>query len=164
MHVSEHDCLIATTEAAGYMVIDTACQRSCCGEAWCDSQVDVLAEFGLKPMMSTCHETFQFGAGKPKISTRQMTFPAAVGEECFLLGTNIVKASIPFLGSLTTLQELGCVLDFPNQKAHLTHLNRTAKLRLLQDTWPSALWSFPQSPTRVMFGKNLKIMAWMIRR
>ena len=37
VHVSEHDCLIATTEAAGYMVIDTACQRSCCGEAWCDS-------------------------------------------------------------------------------------------------------------------------------
>ena len=83
-------------------------------------------------MISTCHETFQFGAGKPKISTRQMTFPAAVGEECFLLGTNIVKASTPFLGSLTTLQKLGCVLDFPNQKAHLTHLNRTAKLRLLE--------------------------------
>ena len=42
------ECTQAVHEAVGFMILDTACQRSCCGTAWIRAHTEKLNELGLK--------------------------------------------------------------------------------------------------------------------
>ena len=41
VHRAPHSVLLATQDSAGYMIVDTACQRTCCGETWFESHLAV---------------------------------------------------------------------------------------------------------------------------
>lgn len=55
----------AVTETKNYMILDTACRRSCCGTQWIALQAEKLEAARLKIVKQASQEQFQFGAGAP---------------------------------------------------------------------------------------------------
>ena len=107
-----HVCLSASTsKTTGYMIIDTACQRSCCGENWMTLQANLLQDFRLQVYEEASQEKFQFGAGNPVISDKKIWVPSAIEYVCMVFGINVLPADIPFLGSLRLMKRLGAVID-----------------------------------------------------
>ncbi|CAK9045906.1 unnamed protein product [Durusdinium trenchii] len=52
-------------DLTGYMVLDSACQRTCAGKAWYRSHVDMLFKHHLKTKEIPSEDVFQFGKGEP---------------------------------------------------------------------------------------------------
>ena len=112
-----------TNESIGYMTIDTACQRSCCGARWHDAHVHTLQDdWFLSPTYRKQNEKFQFGAGEPQMSSTLALLPCGLSEKCCYLGASILEANIPFLCSLRTLERLGMTLDLCKRVAHFSTL------------------------------------------
>ncbi|CAE7253541.1 GIP [Symbiodinium sp. CCMP2592] len=132
---AEFDCMTIASEMQGYCVVDTACQRTCCSRAWCDSQQALLQSFGLEALFSNRREAFKFGAGAPQISTTCMYFPVAfeANHPLIALGTSVLDGlDIPFLASLRLLKKLNVILDLAKQKAYIGLLDCTVDLFLVQ--------------------------------
>ena len=51
------------TPLLGHMVLDTACQRTCCGEKWLSGQVERLRDRRLREARVSSSDLFQFGKG-----------------------------------------------------------------------------------------------------
>jgi hypothetical protein len=60
--------MIGVEQAAGYMVIDTACQRLCHGQLWRQAHEKLLKQSRLTIQFEPERESFQFGAGEPQHS------------------------------------------------------------------------------------------------
>jgi len=151
-HITMHNA----HESLGYMTIDTACQRSCCGWVWHDAHIEVLKnDVMASPIYKTQREKFQFGAGEPQTSNTLVLFPSALGEVCCYLGASLLPANIPFLCSLRALDKLGLVLDLPNRCAVFRAVNREVPLVYLNGQFPS--WIFQ---TNMLLRKNCK--TWLI--
>ena len=114
--------------AAHYMVLDTACQRTCCGTKWF-AQFKLIADARQLPIkIEPQNEQFLFGAGKPLRSLQLAILPACIGGTPIRLGASILDTEIPLLGSLPLLQKLGLVLDVARKEAKFTHLACTLPL------------------------------------
>ena len=114
-----------TIDLGGYMVLDTACQRSCCGEIWLNTHSNILHRHGLCVKKFDCVDHFQFGSGKPVAAAERAYIPAQFqGQESqgVLLGASILKSNIPFLASRTLLSRLGCVIDMFSGTITFTNL------------------------------------------
>ncbi len=111
----------------GYMIIDTACQRTCLGRRWLNVHSKILNKFGLTTKLVDDADTFQFGAGSPQVSSQRVFFPAAFPEQVrmgVLLGASILEdVNIPFLASNTLMEKLGVVIDMYNKRLHVHRLN-----------------------------------------
>jgi hypothetical protein len=143
-------CLIsAACETAGYMIMDTACQRSCCGAEWIALQAKTLEPFRLKIYNEASHEQFQFGAGQPIVSTTKAWIPSAIEQRCLLFGVNVVETNIPFLGSLRLLKRLGAVIDLMQQVVFFSRLDVSAKLRRVGGHLAVEIIQFPPQPNRL---------------
>ena len=116
------------TETTGYMLMDTACQRSCCGVAWSQAQAAHLRDFKLKAYHEASHENFQFGSGAPVRSTEKIWFPCGIEGHCMVFGVNVVDAEIPFLGSLRLMTQLGAVIDCSKNEVYFGALDVTTPL------------------------------------
>ena len=110
----------------GYMIIDTACQRTCLGRKWLDVHSKILNKFGLTVKFVDDTDTFQFGAGSPQVSSQRAFFPAAFPEQermGLLLGASVLEdVNIPFLASNTLMEKLGVVIDMFNKRLHILQL------------------------------------------
>ena len=72
----------AVTETKNYMILDTACRRSCCGTQWIALQAEKLEAARLKIVKQASQEQFQFGAGAPiKSHEKKAWIPGAI-EQC----------------------------------------------------------------------------------
>ena len=81
---------------SGYMVLDTACQRSCCGTLWMNTHTKILDKFHLKTKTIPTIDVFQFGSGGPKKALYRTYMPTALeGQETqgLLLGVSVVLSS-----------------------------------------------------------------------
>ena len=134
---------------AGYMVVDTACQRSCCGLKWLAEHEKALKGFGLLPHSIPCHEKFKFGALSPQVADRLYHLPSSINKKCLILGTHPLQADIPFLGSLSTLEKLGCVLD-------LSKLGCEVSLCLAEGHLALKITDFPQNAAKLGVWKQLQ--------
>ena len=85
------------------MILDTACQRSCCGTQWIALQAEKLEEACLKIFKRASHEQFQFGAGAPFKSHEKAWISGAIEQCCLIFGVNVVDTNIPFLEILRVL-------------------------------------------------------------
>ena len=61
-------------------------------------------------MVPEC-ETFRFGPGAVKKSSRAVIFPVVVGQTVFLLRAGLLDEEVPLLVSLGVLKQLGSVID-----------------------------------------------------
>ena len=144
-------CLIAATEAKGFMVIDTACQRSCCGFDWYKEHAQLLrSSFHLHPYELTREEIFQFGSGAPVTANTLAMLPSAFeGAHCLVLGTFVLDAVIPFLGSLSMLNKLGAIIDLTRHEVFFSKLDCVVPLATVGRHLAVNITKFPSRPDRL---------------
>ena len=108
----------------GYMVLDTACQRTCCGRTWAYNHGKLIAESGLQPIKAERRDTFQFGKGDPIVADCRMYMPAALENgNVFYVGAGVLDAEVPLLASNPFLKALGMVLDLNRMVVHFERLS-----------------------------------------
>ena len=94
------------------MIVDTGCQRTCCGKDWLDAHLRLLQEqHGLLPKMVSQHDEFQFKKGEPSISTDKVYLSSAISGVPLLLRTSVLEDRVPFLASNSLLTQLGAVMN-----------------------------------------------------
>lgn len=97
---------------AALLVIDSGCQRTCCGKRWFDVHVQKLQTFGMTPHVIDANDLFQFGKGPPSTSSTRAYLPSGIHGAPMLLGTSILEENIPLLGSNSLMTRRGAVLNF----------------------------------------------------
>ena len=117
---------------AGFMVLDTGCQRTCCGKRWCRAHDECLGEFKLHPNMVEFKDSFKFGKGEPSFSKYKIYFPSAISGQPLLLAASVLDEDIPFLASNPFLTELGAVFNLLEDTIVFTRLGgKKAKIQRL---------------------------------
>ena len=117
---------------AGFMVLDTGCQRTCCGKRWCRAHYECLGEFKLHPNMVEFKDSFKFGKGEPSFSKYKGYFPSAISGQPLLLAASVLDEDIPFLASNPLLTELGAVFNLLEDTIVFTRLGgKKAKIQRL---------------------------------
>eukprot|EP00434_Breviolum_minutum_P010232 symbB.v1.2.009030.t1/scaffold568.1/size186168/6 len=96
---------------AGYMILDTGCQRTCCGELWFQAHTKRLRDLNLHPRVIEFPDSFKFGKGAPSNSQVKMYTPSAIEGVPLLLAASILSEKIPFLASNSLMTELGAVFN-----------------------------------------------------
>ena len=138
--------------SARFMILDTACQRSCCGKLWYQhherllKKIEIDQGITLPTFLHHQRELFQFGAGDPQVSSELAHFPMGVQEQCCYLGASVLEAGIPFLGSLTMMSKLGFILDIPNNKVTISALSCEVQLVNLDGNMAIDITEFPKAP------------------
>ena len=144
----------------GYMIIDTACQRTCLGRRWLDVHSKILNKFGLTVKMIKDSDTFQFGAGPPQVSSQRAFFPAAFPEQDrmgLLLGASVLEdVNIPFLASNTLMEKLGVVIDMFNKQLHVHRLGISFPLEKRHRHLVAKIVCFPNDVQKNAVWKNLQ--------
>ena len=109
---------------AGYMVLDTGCQRTCCGLDWAHAHEVHLKEFGLHPKMLEFPDSFKFGKGTPSHSTMKGYYPSAIahGGQPLVLAASTLNEQIPLLASNSLLTGLSAVFNLVNDSIVFTRL------------------------------------------
>lgn len=116
----------------GYMIIDTGCQRTCCGKDWLNAHLHLLhQQHGLLPKMVKQHDEFQFGKGEPSISTGKAYLPSAISGVPLLLGTSVLDDNVPFLASNSLLTQLGAVMNLVNDTIYFERLHIETQIHRL---------------------------------
>ena len=88
-----------------YMVLDTACQRSCAGMDWYQGYKQTLKDYKLNPLELPIKDNFMFGDGKPRQAVCRAYLPIGLAHQHdLLLGTGILEANIPLLASHDALR------------------------------------------------------------
>ena len=108
----------------GYMVLDTACQRTCCGRRWLHEHCSLLQVYDLETIKVDCRDRFQFGKGDP-IPADHRAYVLAVLDDGspFVFGAGVLDAGIPLLASNPLLKALGMVLDLPRMVVYFERLS-----------------------------------------
>ncbi|CAK9038397.1 unnamed protein product [Durusdinium trenchii] len=112
-----------SSKAAHFMILDTACQKSCCGHEWYIEHQKILERNDLHAVLHPQSERFQFGAGEPLVSKTLALLPIGIDKRMCVFGVNILDASIPFLCSLNLMNQMGLQLDLANQTAIIGAFN-----------------------------------------
>ena len=100
---------------------------------WYHGHTQKLSQmFGLQPTTIECNDSFQFGKGKPQVAVHRAYIPAGLsGMRCLLLGTAVLDAKVPLLGSHSLLQDLEAIINLPEKKIHLLRLKVSLPLFLV---------------------------------
>ena len=114
---------------SGLMILDTACQRTCCGSLWATSHASLLRAQDLPVYRAPCTDAFQFGSGDPVKAKHRLYMPAGIGGTDLAIGAGVLEANIPLLASNQLLDQLGLVLDMPKSSATFTKLGVTVPVQ-----------------------------------
>lgn len=128
---------------SGYMVIDTACQRTCCGMDWLVAHESLLQEHRLRTMKLPASEAFQFGSGSPIVAKDRVYLPSCVAKQFMLIGASIVDAQIPLLASNTLLETLKAVIDVGQSVIHFDAFGISVQLHKISGHLAISLIDFP---------------------
>ena len=126
--INEVKSFIDESSHVGMMVMDTACQRTCCGSTWYNSYVSLLDKFKMKTLEVDIHDVFQFGKGDPTVATKRAYLPCIVDDFPLLIGTAILPENVPLLGSNTLLKALGAVISFPDNMVHFQTIGKKVRI------------------------------------
>ena len=131
-HVPVHEVRLAdATKAAGYVILDTACQRLCAGSKWAAAHTERLRNHRLQPVWCPKTEMFEFGKGSPMKSNFAMLFPAFIADSLSIMAPCILEADIPCLASRPMLTTLGAIIDLASNQIYLEALNITTPLAIV---------------------------------
>ncbi|CAJ1434946.1 unnamed protein product, partial [Effrenium voratum] len=122
------DTFISQESFSGLMILDTACQRTCCGPQWLKSHEKLLHSKNLQSHVTPNSELFQFGRGAPIKSTSRVYLPSIIGDVECLIGAAIVNTQIPLLASNNFLEHMQAVLDFSKGIVILKTIGKTVPL------------------------------------
>ena len=120
------------SQFVGYMVLDTACQRTCCGRSWAAKHFDLLKGFDLQPVKAPIHDQFQFGKGAPVEADCRAYVPVSFNDHIpLLIGTGVLDAEVPLLASNVLLKALGMILDLPSMSVTFQALGCSAPVHMI---------------------------------
>ena len=126
-----------------YMILDTACQRTCCGSTWFYAFQNRMNEHGIPIHLKCQNEKFMFGAGSPLISHELALLPACIHGNLVRLAASILDTNIPLLGSLPLFRRLGLVVDLAQKRAFFSKLGCTVDLHLVLGHLAVKVTDFP---------------------
>ena len=116
-HVNNNPC-----DFNHYMILDSACQRSCCGRQWYHEFTTYISQYNMFPKVISCDDVFQFGKGTPSYADQRAYLPCLVNGTPLLLGAAILPETIPFLGSNQLLKQLVAVIDLTKNEVKFAML------------------------------------------
>ena len=131
-----------------YMVLDTACQRTCCSTKWYKEWSKEVKQRGLHALEVVSQEPFEFGHGPTQYSHTHAYLPVnfdhQVASSC-LLGTQVINATndIPLLGSCDLMKEMQTIIDMPNQEVRFQAINVTVPLEVVNGHVAVKITNFP---------------------
>ena len=146
-------------DLSGYMVLDTACQRSCAGTKWMQTHEKLLNNHGLVCHHEPCKDRFQFGAGSCQTALGRCYFPAAFAGQVtqgLVLGVSILDLPIPFLASRILLEQLGCIIDMSQNVLHMTKVGVSLPLRRRHGHIVAYINAFPTQVAKLSCWKELE--------
>ena len=150
-----HEVLLAdATKAAGFVILDTACQRMCAGEGWVESRAKKLEPFDLEPFYQPLQEFFEFGKGPTISSEHVFCFPASFGGQLGMMSPCILKASIPCLASQPWMTEVGTIIDLAERHVCFSKLHVTVPLLMINGHIAIDVPEFKQFAEHVSFWKS----------
>ena len=120
---------------AKYLVLDTACQRTCCSSKWLAAWESQVATRRLHAKKIPNKEPFEFGHGDTQYSNMHAYLPTCFDESLCLIGTCVIDSTndIPLLGSNSLLFKLQAVVDLPRQQVRLEALGETVPLLVINN-------------------------------
>ena len=144
-HMDTYDVLTSHHEDmfAGFLVLDSGCQRTCCGQKWLHAHMKKLQQHALSPYSFQADDVFQFGKGTPSKSLTRSFLPSGIAGEPLLLGACVLQENIPCLGSNSLLTRLGAVLDLSNDWVTFTKLGVGAKIHRIAGHMAINILDFP---------------------
>ena len=92
-------------------VIDTSCARILAGTRSFENFEDELKKHATPVEVVPDNETFRFGPGAVKKSSRAVIFPVAVGQNVFSLRTSLLDEEVPLLISMGVVKQPESVID-----------------------------------------------------
>ncbi len=116
---SFHCLLTECLDLAGYIIIDTACQRTCCGVRWLKLHDQLLRSRNLSSKKISVSDHFQFGAGGVQLAKQRAYIPVGLQgtkQQGLLFGTGVLELDLPLLDLL------GSVINLVDMKLHATKL------------------------------------------
>ncbi|CAJ1342740.1 unnamed protein product, partial [Effrenium voratum] len=168
------DTFISQESFSGLMILDTACQRTCCGPQWLKSHEQLLHSKNLQTHVTPNSELFQFGRGAPVKSTSRVYLPSIIGDVECLIGAAIVNTQIPLLASNNFLEHMRAVLDFSKGIVILKTIGKTVPLHRISGHLAIEIANFSagadSSPTMIVIRLMslewtcLRYMSMMVKR
>ena len=133
--------------------LDSACNRTCCGECWMDSYLNDLrssAPFMFSSLVCSVdeQERFRFGNGGTVTSSKRWRIPTCISGTVVLIWVSVVPVlSLGCLLGRDFLDSVGAVLNFANRTLECSFINSTVQrldqlaaghfmLPLLPRRWP----------------------------
>lgn len=114
---------------AGLMILDSACQRTCCGSTWLEAHSKKLQEdFKVRSYRVKCSEMFQFGKGSPSEAFERAYIPSAISGVSMLVGSAVLQEDIPLLASNTFMQYMGVTISMPTNMVHFDRIGVSTPL------------------------------------
>ena len=127
-HVHEVQAF-SSVDFIGKMILDSACQRTCCGRQWYQANSSYLVEnFKLRCKHIETSDLFQFGKGEPTQADFRSYIPVGIGKKPLIVATAVLPANIPLSGSNKLLEKLGAVIDMRKCKLFFSKLNVSVPL------------------------------------
>ncbi|CAL1138518.1 unnamed protein product [Cladocopium goreaui] len=139
-----------------YLILDTACQKTCCSTSWLTSWENHVMKFNIYPKTFPCREPFEFGHGPTQYSEQHaLLFSCFDGtpETTCIIGASVLPTTndIPLLGSNQLLREaLGAIINLPENQAHLTKLGCTVPILMLNGHLALDISAFPSHVDQTM--------------
>ena len=132
-----------------YLVLDTACQRTCCSTKWFQHWEETVAPLRLKAKKIPNQEPFEFGHGETQYSSIHAYLPTCFNYDesaMCLLGTCVIDATndIPLLGSNTLLVKLQAIIDLPKKEIQLQALGCAVPLLTVNNHLAVDMTCFPE--------------------
>ena len=161
-HVHEVQAF-SPTSFVGKMILDSACQRTCCGELWYrEHSLHALQVYKLKCKQVPTLDIFQFGKGEATQALFRSYMPVGIGQQPFLMATAVISANVPLLGSNKLLERLRAVIDMGKGMVHFSALGVTVPLIQMGGHFTVDLLDFPtDEPSKLSCWKDFtKLVDW----
>ena len=123
--------LADANKAAGYLILDTACQRTCAGRQWASSHHAKLHNNDLPTFNISTQESFEFGMGPTIVADTAWCFPVSLHNHLCTIVACILDANIPCLASRPWMTEVGAIIDLGSQTITFTKFGSTAPLQMV---------------------------------
>lgn len=126
--------LASASTSAGYMIVDTACQKLCHGKEWRHGALSTRSCWqstscsALQDQLKSVSASAQGGPRKIK-----SLIPSVIAGQPMVLHSSELQTGIPLLGSLSLMTYLGTVIDLAKGEACFTKIKLTAPLAKLSN-------------------------------
>ena len=108
------------SETIGYVIIDSGCTQTVCGNTWFKTYLDTLSNRVYRTVRSEESKcSFRFGDGPVYTSTRVAFIPITLGTQKVTLRTYVVDCDVPLLMSRQSLKRAQCHIDFVHDKVYM---------------------------------------------